>query len=330
MRKILPLLLLVFLCGCTVKKDKQTAEYFDVLDTYSTVTIYNEDEGTFENVTKELHEEIRRYDSLFNIYNEYDGINNLKTVNDNAGIQSVAVDEDIINLLKDAKQYYEMTDGRVNVAMGSVLSIWHDYRENAINNNVSALPTDEELQSASKHTDINNIVIDEENSTVYIAEKGESVDVGAVAKGYIADRAKEFLLEKGITSAIISLGGNVVVIGTPPDKPNWVIGVQNPDTENAEFAATVEIASGSAVTSGDYQRYYEYNGKRYCHIIDTKTLYPAEYVHSVTVMTENSEFADAMSTALFTMDYENGKKLADSLNLKCVWVLSDGTVEKNY
>ncbi len=330
MKKILPIIFILLLfSGCIQQNKPFTAEYFDVLDTYCTVTIYDTDKETFETIKKELHSELQRYDELFNIYKDFDGVNNIKTINDNAGIAPVEVDDDIINILKNCKNYYDVSNGKVNVAMGAVLSIWHDYREKALDGD-SKIPSQEELTNAEKHIDINTLEIDEEKHTVYLTDEYSSLDLGAVAKGFIADKTKEFLTEKGIESAIVSLGGNVIVIGTPPNKESWIVGVQNPDTESSSYVATLEVKSGSAVTSGDYQRYYEYEGKRYCHIIDSDTLYPAEYFRSVTVMCENSELADAMSTALFASDLESGKEIAKKMNLKVMWLFRDGSIETNY
>ena len=202
--------------------------------------------------------------------------------------------------------------------MGSVLNIWHNYRENALNNNVYAIPTNTELIEASKHTGINSIVIDENNSTVFIKDKYTSIDVGAIAKGYAADYAVKYLKSKGIKVALINLGGNVIAINDK-DKESFKTGVVSPNN-NDEYIYSFDLSNQSAVTSGNYQRYYDYNGKRYHHIIDSKTLFPSENNKEVTVVTNSSLEGDVFSTALFILPYDEGVKLAKDNNLKVMWI----------
>lgn len=326
MKKMFILMLILLLCGCTNTESPKTAEYADVLDTYCSLSVYGLNDDEFNDVKESVHEELKRYDRLFSIYDDYDGINNIKTINDNAGKHTVDVDMDIIRLLEAGKEYYGKTNGTVNIAMGSVLSLWHDCRQQAEDGSPK-LPDMYSLKAAAGHTDINSIVIDQQNSTVYISDEKTKIDVGAVAKGYIAEELKSYLKQKGVCNALINLGGNVVTMGMPPTQDKWVIGVQNPDMSD-EFADTIYMGEGAAVTSGDYQRYYIVDGKRYCHIIDGKTLYPAERFRGVTVIAENSAFADAMSTALFIMPIDDGKELAKENGFKAVWVMKDGSVEK--
>ncbi len=317
MKKIIfALFFLLLMCGC--KQEKYTTEYLDVFDTYSTITIYTNKKGEFDEITKELHTKLLNLNKQFDIYNNYKDINNIKTINDNAGIKPVKVQPETLELIKAGKYAYEKTNKTVNIAMGSVLNIWHNYRENALNNNVYAIPTNTELIEASKHTDINSIVIDENNSTVFIKDKYTSIDVGAIAKGYAADYAVKYLKSKGIKVALINLGGNVIAINDK-DKKSFKTGVVSPDN-NDEYIYSFDLSNQSAVTSGNYQRYYDYNGKRYHHIIDSKTLFPSENNKEVTVVTNSSLEGDMFSTALFILPYDEGIKLAKSNNLKVMWI----------
>lgn len=317
MKKIIfALFFLLLMCGCA--QEKYTTEYLDVFDTYSTITIYTNKKDEFDEITKELHAKLLNLNKQFDIYNNYKDINNIKTINDNAGIKPVKVQPETLELIKAGKYAYEKTNKTVNIAMGSVLNIWHNYRENALNNNVYAIPTNAELIEASKHTDINSIVIDENNSTVFIKDKYTSIDVGAIAKGYAADYAVKYLKSKGIKVALINLGGNVIAINDK-DKESFKTGVVSPDN-NDEYIYSFDLSNQSAVTSGNYQRYYDYNGKRYHHIIDSKTLFPSENNKEVTVVTNSSLEGDMFSTALFILPYDEGIKLAKSNNLKVMWI----------
>lgn len=317
MKKIIfALFFLLLMCGC--RQEKYTTEYLDVFDTYSTITIYTNKKDEFDEITKELHAKLLNLNKQFDIYNNYKDVNNIKTINDNAGIKPVKVQPETLELIKAGKYAYEKTNKTVNIAMGSVLNIWHNYRENALNNNVYAIPTNTELIEASKHTDINSIVIDENNSTVFIKDKYTSIDVGAIAKGYAADYAVKYLKSKGIKVALINLGGNVIAINDK-DKESFKTGVVSPDN-NDEYIYSFDLSNQSAVTSGNYQRYYDYNGKRYHHIIDSKTLFPSENNKEVTVVTNSSLEGDMFSTALFILPYDEGIKLAKSNNLKVMWI----------
>ncbi len=315
---------MLVLCGCGEKGYSTT--YFDVFDTVSTLTVYTSVPDEINEKGEELHKELIRLNKLFDIYNSYDGINNIKTINDNAGIAPVKVDNEIIELVKAGKEAYQRTNGTINIAMGSVLEIWHNYRDNALNNNVYAVPSSEELAEANKHTDVNSIIIDEENSTIFISDKDTSIDVGAIAKGYAADYAADFLKSNGITSALLNLGGNVICINDDK-KESWKIGIVSPDNPE-EYMETMSLSNQSAVSSGNYQRYYEYDGTRYHHIIDGKTLSPAQNNKAITIVADSSLEGDIFSTALFILSYDEGKALADENNIQSLWVTNDGNVYK--
>lgn len=325
MKRLLTVFFLLFiLSGCS--SQKYETSFLDVFDTFSSLTVYTNDRETFNSASEDLHKELLRLNMLFDIYNDYDNINNIKTINDNAGIKPVKVDREIIELITAGKDAYEKTNGTVNIALGSVLKIWHNYRENALNNGVYAIPSTEELSEANKHTDINSVIVDEENSTVYISDKYTSIDVGAIAKGYSADYAADFLRNNGIDSALINLGGNVIGINGK-NKTDWTIGVTSPDSPN-EYTDKIIIENESAVSSGNYQRYYEYNGTRYHHIIDGKTLFPAQNNKGITVISSSSLEGDIFSTALFILPYDEGKKLAEENNINALWISTDGNTYK--
>lgn len=304
--------------------------YIDVFDTVTTIIGYGD---TQEDVTKRadvLMEELSRYHKLYDIYNSYDGINNLKTINDNAGITPVKVDKEIIDLLKFSIELYDKTNGQTNIALGCVLEIWHDYRNAGINNPASAsLPPMDALEEAAKHCNINNIIIDEEASTVYLNDPEMSLDVGSIGKGYAVQKTAEYARELGYNNMVISVGGNISVIGPKADESLWKFGVQNPDLESEQASIqSVNLVDTCLVTSGDYQRYYTVDGIDYCHIIDPDTLMPAKYCKSVTVITPDSGEADALSTALFCMSYEEGFEYINSIdNAEAMWVLEDGSLQ---
>ena len=330
MKKMFGLLMVVTLllsgCGTPPSEPQQkqyTATFLTLFDTVTSIVGKAESEELFFEKAKAIHDELEEYHQLFDIYNEYEGIANLKTINDQAGIAPVEVDQRIIRLLQDCKEIYGFTDGRVNMAMGSVLSLWHEAREYGRNNPAEAtLPDMDALQEAGLHIDPETVVIDEENSTVYISDPLVRLDVGAIAKGWsvqqVAEQAPEGML--------ISVGGNVCATGPKDQKGNaWVVGIQNPDGGEA-YLHTLYVKEGSVVTSGDYQRTYAVDGKLYHHIIDPETLYPSTYWRSVTIVCQNSGIADALSTALFVMSREEGQKLLEQYEAEAMWVDQDGKI----
>ena len=231
MKKIIfPLLGLAMIsalfAGCGGSKSaKYRSDFLDTFDTVVTVMAYADSDTEFDALLETVHDSFLEMHRLFDIYNTYGGINNIKTINDNAGQKPVKVDARIIDLLTQAKTWYKKTDGKVNVAMGSVLGIWHDYREAGLADpENAALPPMDDLQTAAQHTDIRDVVIDEAASTVYLTDKAMRLDVGAVAKGYAAEAVAGLLIEQGYDSVLISAGGNVRAIGHPEDglRSKWV------------------------------------------------------------------------------------------------------------
>lgn len=306
------------------------ASFLDVFDTKTDIVGYSTSEEEFTEQVTLIKEKLEYYHKLYDIYNEYEGINNMKTINDHAGLEPVEVSQEIIDLLLFSKEMYRQTDGQMNIAMGSVLEIWHNYRDTGIHDPQNAsLPPMEDLQAASAYCDINQIVIDEEAKTVYLADEHMSIDVGSIGKGYAVQQAAEYAKEIGMESVLFSVGGNVCAVGSKLDGSAWKIGIQNPNLGSAEeYIEKVNIADACVVTSGDYQRYYLVDGVKYCHIIDGDTLMPADYFASVSIVAKDSGTADALSTSIFNMPFEEGLAFVNSLeDVEAVWVLKDGTVE---
>jgi len=321
------LLLSVLLSGCTVQKEPEkkqyTATFLTLFDTVTTIVGKAESEEAFRAEAQKIHDELLEYHQLFDIYHDYEGMNNLKTVNDNAGGEPVKVDERIIRLLQDCKEYYELTGGMVNVAMGSMLRLWHESREDGLNDPANAaLPEEAKLEEAAAHMSLDAVVIDAENSTVCITDPAVRLDVGAVAKGWAAQR----VCENAPQGLLISVGGNVCATGPKDDKGTpWVIGIQDPIDPNS-YRNTVNLTGGCVVTSGDYQRVYVVDGKAYHHIIDPRTYYPGTLWRSVTIICDDSGLADALSTALFLLPMEEGQNIAEQWGAEAMWIDGEGNV----
>lgn len=317
-------------CGRTQSQlNKYSAYSFDYFDTATTITGYAESQEAFDAVANAALAQLGEYHRLYDIYHRYEGMENLCTINDlvDGAHPTVKVDRRIIAMLLYAREMYDKTGGMVNVAMGSVLKLWHDYRTVGMSDPAAAaLPPMEKLQEAARHTDIQKMVIDEENSTVTLADPQMRLDVGAIAKGYATEQVAQWLEAQGITGWLLNVGGNVRAVGNKPDGTPWTVGLEHPDDDAADYLAYLSLTDEALVTSGSYQRYYVVGGKRYHHIIHPDTLMPAEGLKAVSILCPDSGMADALSTALFCMSVEEGKALIATMeDVEASWMIADGT-----
>lgn len=326
MKRFAALLLAVLLLGgCTPKEPQQSryqATFLELFDTVTTIVGYAPSEEAFRETSEAIHHALASYHQLFDIYHTYPGVVNLKTLNETAATAPVKVDKKIMELLAFCREVYDATSGKVNIAMGSVLQLWHEAREDGIADPANAkLPQEEALEEAARHTDLSQLILDEEAGTVFYADPEMRLDVGAIAKGY----ALEQVCKTAPEGLLISVGGNVRATGAKPDGGSWVVGIQNPTGEEG-YLHTVEVEDISVVTSGDYQRYYTVDGVSYHHIIDPETLYPGRLWRAVTVLCPDSGLADGLSTALFLLPQAEGQALLDKFGCEALWVDSDNHV----
>jgi thiamine biosynthesis lipoprotein len=309
---------------------RYNASFLELFDTVSVIGGYDTSKEAFTEFSQEAHDSLLVYHNLYDIYHENDVEASIKTINDNAGISPVHVDSRIIDLLKLSKELYQLTDGKTNIAFGAVLRIWHTYREAGIDDPENAsLPPMDELREAAKHTNIDDMIIDEAAGTVYLTDPEMSLDVGAIAKGYATEQEARIIERSGRTNVLLSIGGNVRAIGEKPDGSPWQVGIENPDKESEQKSLfTLNIDGLSVVTSGAYNRYYTVDGVVYHHIIDPETLMPAAYFASVVVVAQDSGLADGLSTGLYCMPLDEGMRLVKSLDgVDACWIMNDGTVE---
>lgn len=318
MKKVLILLLLICLTGC---KTSNTYEkyYYTYFDTVSVVKSYSsDDEKTFNDKCNQIEKLLLKYHNYFDTFNDHD-VNGLYKLNKNAGKKAIKIDEELFIFLKFGKETYYKTNGKTNIMMGCLTSIWKD----SINN--KTLPSDKELEDASMHMDIESLVLDEDNMAAYISDEKARIDVGSISKGYVCNLIKEMELE--LDGYSISLGGNVLLIGKKNDGSLYKVGIKDPFKENS-ILEKFELSDTSLVTSGNYERYFEKDGVKYHHIIDPGSLYPSMYYASVTVIYPDSALCDGLSTALFSLSVKDGEEILKQYpNIKVVWVYLDGTIK---
>ncbi len=322
-------------CGSNAYK-KYSAEFFNTFDTVIQVMGYTKTEKEFDAWVQRAQDRFVELNRLYDQYNDYEGVNTVKTINDNAGKAPVLVHPDLFAMLKTSRDWCQNSPAGINIAMGSVLKIWHDYRDAGLNDPANAkLPPMDELRAAAGHTDLNKLILDEANQTVFLEDPEMALDVGSVAKGYATEIVARELEAAGWNSFIISSGGNVRVGGSPLDgkRSKWGVGITDPSKPDAGTSDevtldTVFCTNQSVTTAGDYQRFYIVDGKAYNHIIDPETLMSATRFRAVSVVTPDSGYADFLDTLLFILPYEDGLAYVKTLpGVEALWVFPDGTVQ---
>ncbi|MBR6084683.1 MAG: FAD:protein FMN transferase [Spirochaetales bacterium] len=318
---------LILACSCsrivssTMKVHSVTfAPYFDTVGQMYSFALDKEEE--FNKNAESVSALLERWHRMLDIYNEYEGMNNLCTVNKSAGKEPVKVDPELIEFVQYAKQMCELTKGEMDISLGAVLKLWHD----AGAAETPYVPSQADLEEAAKHVGFDKVEIDIEKGTIFLTDPAASLDPGALGKGYASERAAELLSSKEVSCYGINLGGNVRLLGAKADGSPFVVGIRDPQNPD-QIAVTLNISDTACVTSGDYERFFTVGGVRYNHIIDKDTLKPADYLSSVTVICRDAALADALSTALFCMSFEDGYALVSTLeNVNAIWMWLDGTI----
>ena len=234
----------------------------------------------------------------------------LLQVNRAAGQIPVQVSEDTFQLMQKALFYSELREGAFDVTIWPLSRIWDiDTLEEQ-----ETIPTAADIQSARALVDHTQLVLDTQRRTLYLSTSGMGVDVGAIAKGWAADRAAAMLVAQGFSSVLLDFGGNIVLIGHKPDNQHWKVGVQNPHKIQGRYLGIIESGPAAIVTSGNYERFYEYQGVRYHHILDPSTGWPVENtLSSVTIISARATDADVLSTMVYVLGAQAGLQLIESL-----------------
>ena len=252
-------------------------------------------------------------------------------INRQAGVEPVKVRADLIDLLETALHYAELSGGSFDPTIGPLVKLW------GIGTDSQHIPGDEEIAAALALVDWRDLVIDREEETVFLRREGMELDLGAIAKGYAADEAVRIAREGRVKRAVFDFGGNIAVLGwrgkSGKEMLPWRIGIQDPRGKRDEYVGILPVyhsnVATSVVTSGVYERFFESDGKHYHHLLSTTTGYPVENgLLSVTIITEHSTDADALSTAVFTMGYERGNTLIDSIDgAEAIFIFDDDSVQ---
>ena len=298
------------------------SDTFISLDTVITVSLYKisgDNTMSYEAVLSEAKKVCEKYNALFD---PDDPSSDIYKIN-HAGGGNVNISEDTAYLIEKSLDLSLKTDGKIDISIYPLKLLWNEGK----------VPSPDDINKALSHVDFNNIILDTDKNTVCLSDPEASIDLGFIAKGYIADKIKERLISCGVKSAIIDLGGNVQTIGSKPDNSTFNIGIKKPFSKNGEVIDTINVSDISVVTAGTYERYFEEDGKIYHHILDPSTGYPADSgIVSATIIYPESTTADALSTACIVLGYDKAVKLLDDHPLvKAVFVTDSGeTLYYNY
>lgn len=266
--------------------------------------------------------EIRRIESLLTTFNE---ISQTNLINRNAGIAPVQIDREVFNIIYRSIKISELTQGAFDISYGSL-----DKRFWNFDTEMKSLPDPELAKESIRLINYKNVKLNEKDCTVYLSEKGMRIGFGGIGKGYAADMAKKLLLQNGISSGVVNASGDLTVWGTQPGGKKWTIGIADPYTKISAFSS-LDLDNMSVATSGNYEKFAVINGKKYSHTINPKTGFPAEGIKSVTIITQNAELADAMTTPVIVMGIHAGLNLINQMkNIECIIIDENDVIHTSF
>ena len=318
LKKLITLLLFFSLISCTAQESyKRTLK---LMGSRFDITVVANDSIQANKYIDTAVEEISRIEKLIS---SWDDNSQTSEINRNAGTKPVKVDKELFDLIERAIGISKLTDGAFDISYASMDRIWK------FDGSMTKMPSKEEITASVEKVGYKNIVLDKKNNTVFLKLEGMKIGFGAIGKGYAADNAKDLLILKGVTSGIINASGDMNTWGKQPNGNEWKVAITNPMDKNKVFAL-LPITNGAVVTSGNYEKYVNFNGKRYTHIIDPRTGYPSTGIVSVTVFAPKAELADALATSVFVMGKEAGLDRINQLpKIECIIIDDNGNITKS-
>lgn len=306
------------LCSCSPQKETVYRKTKIYMDTLVTMNVVSDSSERADRAMDRAFDEIGRLDKLLSIFSYSSEIS---MINRNAGIKEVEVSPEILEVVGMAIDASEKTGGAFDVTIGPEISLWDFHLQKK--------PEDKAIRKRLSLVNYRLISVDRDRSTVYLRGKGMAMDLGGIAKGYAADKAVTVLKKQGIKSGLVSVAGDIKAFGLKPDGKPWRVGIKNPRPKNAdgEIMATFELFEGAISTAGDYERYFVVDGRRYHHILDPKTGYPASDCRSVTVIAKEGFQTDSFSTGVFVLGPEKGLEFLKQMGFDGIVVDRDGNIK---
>ena len=313
-------LMSLFLSIFILSAQKSYSESSILMGSSFEITVVAEDEDFAKESLAIAKKEIIRIENLIS---SWDQKSETSRINRNAGIAAVKVSKELFDLIFRAQQISKLSSGAFDLTFAAVDKLWNfDGRE-------SEMPNPDTLKASVFNIGYQLIELDEESLTVFLPKKGMKIGFGAIGKGYAADRAKQLLVERGVLGGIINASGDMNTWGTKPDGSSWTIGIVNP-MNNKKVFSWFSLEHNAVVTSGDYEKFTQINGRRYSHIIDPRTGIPSQGIVSCTVFAGKAELADAIATAIFVMGVESGLFLIDQLpDIEAILIDDSGIIHRS-
>lgn len=316
--KILSFLILLIFCNVNaqiaVKRDTiLMGSRFDI------TIVANDSTSAEKNINLVIDEIIR----IENLISEWKPSSQVSEVNRNAGIKPVKVDKEIFDLTKRTLAFSEITNGAFDISIAAMDKVWK------FDGSMEKLPSQEMLLKAIEKVGYKNIELNESDSSVFLKLQGMKIGFGATGKGYAADQGRLLMQQQNVKAGIVNASGDMATLGMQPDNTPWRIGITNPANFNKSLKI-IEVNNAAITTSGDYEKYVEFDDKRYSHIINPKTGMPASGLISVTVIGENAETANGLSTSIMVLGYEKGLELLKNYpDYACLILTDKGKVKKS-
>ena len=309
--------LLSTIFACSAQKEKVYRKSRILMDTTVTISAVSGSGDKSEKAIDRAFSEIEKLDRLLNFFSDSSEVSE---INRNAGLKAVVVSPETFAVLEKAVYASGKTNGAFDVTIGSVTAMWDFHKRTK--------PEDKKIKERLPLVNYKNIILNKKSSSVYLKKKGMLIDLGGIAKGYAADKAVEALKREGIKSGLVSISGDIKAFGLKPDLKPWKIGIRNPRSENKEdeIMATIEMTDMAISTSGDYERYFIIEGKRYHHILNPKTGYPVDECRSVSIIAKDGSVTDPFSTGIFILGAEKGIKLLEEMEIDGIIVDKNGKI----
>jgi len=316
MKKLLTLYIILFV-STTFYSQKSHKRTLKLMGSRFDITVVTDDSSLATEYISIAIKEISRIEKLIS---SWDTNSQTSEINRNAGIKPVKVDKELFDLIQRSLAISKLTDGAFDISYASMDKIWK------FDASMKTMPSEEEIKKSVSKVNYQNIIVNEENKTVFLKLKGMKIGFGAIGKGYAADKTKNLLISKGVKAGIINASGDMNTWGKQPNGKDWMVAITNPLNKNNAFAL-LPISNKAVVTSGNYEKYVTFNNKRYTHIIDPRTGYPATDIISVSVFAPKAELADALATSIFVMGTNVGLNRINQLNgIECIIIDSNGNI----
>lgn len=301
----------------TIAQDTSYTKVVKLMGSRFEITVVAPTKEDADEYIQKAIDEITRIELLIS---EWDSKSQTSEINRQAGIKAVKVDQELFDLIKRSIQISKLTQGAFDISFASMDKIWK------YDGSMKTMPSEEEIKKSVEKVGFQNIILDEENLTVFLKNSGMKIGFGAIGKGYAADKTKELLMSLNVKAGIINASGDLNSWGKQPNGEFWKVGITNPLNKEKVFS-WLPIDNSAVVTSGNYEKFVEFNGIKYTHIINPRTGYPVTSLNSVTIFNKSAELADALATAVFVMGLETGLDFINQLNgVECVIIDSDNKI----